>query len=141
MAYAVSVSLPGNADYTATAATFAAGSTGGTQNVVLDDVDDLIVEAQETFTAQALAVTSGGGAIVVAGSRDVVIDDNDSASVAITTPGTTTVTEGGLSADVSVTLTLNTTGTGTPSLGVPISVNLPGNADYTATAATFAAGS
>ena len=109
--------------------------------MVLDDVDDLIVEAQETFTAQALAVTSGGGAIVVAGSRDVVIDDNDSASVAITTPGTTTVTEGGLSADVSVTLTLNTTGTGTPSLGVPISVNLPGNADYTATAATFAAGS
>jgi VCBS repeat-containing protein len=99
-----------------------------------------LVEPPETFANQALGVTS---AATVSATTDqtIVVNDNDSASVAITSPGTTSVTEGGPSANVGVTLTLNTSGTGPAALAVPVSVNLPGNANYTAATATFAAGS
>ena len=51
-------------------------------------------------------------------SQTIQVTDNDRRSVAITSPGTTGVTEGGLSANVGVTLTLNTSGTvGTAQLG------------------------
>jgi hypothetical protein len=145
LAVPVSANLPGNADYSSVAATFNAGSTSGaTANVVVSAIDDAIVEAQETFAGEALAITSSGGALVTAsGAQTIVVNDNDSATIAITA-GTTTVTEGGSTQNVVATLTLVTTGTGTPTLGVPVVVNLTpgdGGVDYTLTAATFAASS
>ncbi|HVK07871.1 MAG TPA: Calx-beta domain-containing protein, partial [Gemmataceae bacterium] len=140
----VSVSLPGNADYTATAATFAAGlTTGATANVSVSAVNDLLIEATtETFANQALTVTAANGATVTAtGAETVVVTDNDTANVALTTPGTTSVAEGGASQNVNVTLTLTANGTaGAGTLDVTVAANLPGNADYTSTAFTFAAG-
>src|SRR5205085_2030076 len=95
----------------------------------------------ESIAGQALSVTSTGGANVTvggsSGTRQIDVTDNDSATVAITT-GTTAVTEGGSSVNVVATLTLVTNGAGTALLKVPVSVNLSGNADYSATAATFA---
>ena len=51
------------------------------------------------------------------------------------------MTEGGPAASVTATLTLSTSGSGPAQLAVPVIVTLPGNADYTTTAATFSIGS
>ena len=138
---AVSAALPGNGDYAATAAVFGVGSVhGATANVVVSAVNDRNVEqSTESFAGQALSATSMAS-VSASGSQTIEVTDNDSASVAITAPGTTTVTEGA-SANVGVTLTLTTEGdVGAEQLDVAISANLPGNADYAATAAVFGVG-
>ena len=137
------------ADYTfasPTTLTFLAGSvTGATQSAIVTITDDRSVEAAtETadFSFGSIVITGVDVNVGAAtGSHMLSINDNDSASVAITAPGTTSVIEGGVSASVGVTLTLTTSGTtGTAQLDVPVSANLPGNLDYTITAAVFAAG-
>src|SRR5438309_1780586 len=87
--------------------------TNATANLVVSAVDDQLVEAiTETFAGQALAITASGGANVNAtGSQTVQVTDNDSATVSIV-GGTTSVTEGGPSQNVTATLTLNTSGAG-----------------------------
>src|SRR5262245_25507707 len=138
----VSANLPGNGDYTATAALFDVGAvSGATANVVVTAVNDRNVEqSTESFAGQSLSLTSAANASAST-SQTIVVSDNDSASVAITAPGTTGVSEGGGSANVGVTLTLDTSGTvGTAQLDVTVSANLPGNGDYTATAALFDVG-
>ena len=141
----VSANLPGNGDYTATPVTFLVGAASGeTLPIVVTAVDDLNVEeATESFAGQALTITNANGATATAaGTQTIAVTDNDSASVTITAAsGTTTVAEGGSTQLVEVTLTLTTTGTvGTAQLDVPVTANLPGNPDYTATAFTFPVG-
>src|SRR5262245_32147733 len=140
----VSANLPGNADYGSVAASFAAGSAdGATANVVVSAEDDQRVEAtSESFPGEALTITDKGGAdVTAAGTRDIVVTENDSTTVAIAT-GTTTAAEGGPTQNVTATITLNTSGTGTVQLDVPVEVDLtPADDDFTTTPATFAAGS
>jgi hypothetical protein len=148
LAYPVAVTLPGNTRYTATPYTFPAGShDGDTGNIVVKAVDDQIVQGNESFANQALQIVlpannpSGNPIPVTAtGSETVVVNDNDTATIGITA-GSTLIVEGGAPANVPVTLTLNTSGTGPASLGYPVSVTLPGNARYTATPYQFPAGS
>ena len=128
-------------DFTASTVTFDTGESSGSQSMAVTVINDRSVEqAIESLSAN---LTPSSAAIVeAAGSALVSITENDTASVAITSPGTTSLTEGGSSANVGVSLNLLTNGTGAIQLGVPISVNLPmTNADYTPVAATFAAGS
>ena len=138
----VAANLPGNADYAATGVVFGVGSiSGDTASVVVTAVNDRRVEqATEIFAGQALSVTSTA-AVSASTSQTINVVDNDSASVAITAPGTSSVTEGGASANVGVTLTLITDGAGTEELDVELAATLPGNGDYTATAAVFGVGS
>src|SRR5262249_16851696 len=134
--------LPGNPDYSATAASFGVGAaTGATQNVVVSAIDDRRVEAAtETFASESLNITASGGANGTAGgTRTLAVAYNDSATVAITS-GTTSVTEGGAAQNIVATLTIASTGSGTEQLDVAVSANLPGNADYSSTAATFTVG-
>src|SRR5262249_43999734 len=88
-------------------------------------------------------VDTGGADVTVAGSgtQTIAITDNDTATISIVDGATTVVAEGGPSQNVTATLTLNTSGSGPQILDVSITANLPGNLDYTAGAATFAAGS
>jgi Bacterial Ig-like domain/Calx-beta domain len=143
LAVPITVALPGNADYSTNQVTFGAGSTNGaSDSLVVTATDDSLVEAAtETFTGQSLVPTSTAS-VTVSGSQTIAVNDNDSAMVSINS-GTTTVTEGGPGAKVTATLILQTNGPagGVAQLAVPITVNLPGNADYTATAATFPVGS
>ena len=136
------------ADYTftnPTTLTFLAGSlTGATQSAAVAITNDrgveTIVETADFGFGNIRAVGLGVNVGPTTGSHTLSITDNDSASVAITTPGTTSVTEGGAPANVGVTLTLITDGTGTEQLDVGVAATLPGNADYAAVAAVFAAG-
>jgi hypothetical protein len=134
------VNLAGNADYTSTGVTFSAGAlSGNTLDIVVSAVDDQRVErTTETFFDQSLlGVSSVNGA--TAGSPNIAVADNDSATVY--TPGiTAAVAEGGPDNAVQLVLTLQTSGAGTPGLDVTVSIDLPGNADYSTTAATFSPG-
>ncbi len=133
------VASPTN-DFAATTVTWSGGGAPGMQTIDIGAIDDQIVE-QTIETMPGVLTPTTAASVEVLGSVTVNVTDNDSASVAITSPGTTSVTEGGSSANMGVTLTLNTTGTtGSPVLGVPVSANLPGNADYGSTAATFNVG-
>src|SRR5262249_21909661 len=134
------VNLGGNADYTSTGTTFTTGAlSGDTANVVVTAVDDRRVESStETFNDQTLFGSSNASGFT-SGSPNIAVVDNDSATVAIT-DGTINFTEGDASTSLTATLTLSTSGTGTVGLDVPVSANLPGNADYNSTAAAFTAG-
>src|SRR5262245_20989610 len=120
----------------------AVGDRVYTKTVSVSLIDDLRVEANETvaFALGNLVVSGDGISIGGPAAHSLTITDNDSATVSVAA-GTTTVAEGGGSQNVTATLTLNTTGSGTEGLDVAISANLPGNADYSATGVTFAVGS
>src|SRR5207245_1445100 len=122
---------------------FNSGATSGaTANIVVTAVNDTLVEATtETFLAQALSATSAATqAPPASGAQDIVVTDNDTYTVSIA-GGTTNVTEGGPSQNVAVTLTLTANGvSGTGTLATSVSADLPGNADYTTTAAVFNSG-
>src|SRR5262249_61533518 len=94
----ISATLPtSNADYTPAAATFTSGATAGaTANVVVTAVNDRLVEAMsEKFLGEALSISSSGGAVVTAaGTQDIEVLDNDSASVSVA-GGATTLAGGG----------------------------------------------
>src|SRR5205823_3569670 len=95
----------------------------------------------ETF-ADGKSVVKRTGTHSAAGTQDIAVTDNDSATVSIVA-GTTGVTEGGVSQNVQATLTLTSDGTGIASdarLAVDVSANLPGNADYSSTGVTFNSG-
>ena len=142
LAVPIQANLPGNARYTSTPATFPVGSTTGTISAItVTAVDDRLVEAKvETFNSEALQATSAANVTAV-GTQLVSVIDNDSATVAIGT-GTAAVTEGGASANVTVFLSLLTSGTvGPAQLAVPVSVNIPGNGDFSTVPGVFAPGS
>src|SRR5262249_51579644 len=94
----------------------------------------------ETYAGEALSITTSGGANVSAsGTQTIAITDNDSANISIT-GGTTTVAEGGAAQNVFAALSITSSGSGAEQLDVAVSANLPGNADYSSTAASFGVG-
>jgi VCBS repeat-containing protein len=125
-------------DFTASTVTWAAGEAPSAKSIAVTVIDDRTVEQAAESLAGNL-ITNSAGLAEAAGSATVNVTDNDTAAVSIA-GGTTTVAEGGPAQSVVATLTLTATGTGPVQLGVPISVTLPGNADYTAAPATFNAG-
>jgi large repetitive protein len=142
LAVPVSANLPGNADYTPTAAVFSPGATtGATSTITVSAVDDQLVEAAvETFGSEALQASSAASVAAV-GTQSVSVVDNDSATVAIAT-GATSVTEGGASSSINAFLTLVTSGNvGPAQLAVPISVGIAGNSDFSVSPAIFGTGS
>ena len=141
----ITASLPGNSDYEASPAVFGPGEGMlFTSDVVLTAINDQrLEEAVETFSDQALQIVSDGGANAsisdTSGTRTVHVLDNERAEVSIA-DGTNTVTEDGDTSTVTATLTLITDGTGPAGSDVTIDVTLPGNADYTASTASFEPG-
>ena len=104
--------------------------------------DDQRVEGSETIVLGVSNLVLGGADGIALGSplvQTFTLLDNDSALV--TYSGTAAVTEGGGSADVTATLSLVTTGTGTIGLDTPVSTTITSaTADFTAATATWAAG-
>ncbi len=68
-------------------------------------------------------------------THTATIIDNDTYTVSIA-GGTTSVTEGGGTANVQVTLDLTANGAAGGTLEVPVTADLPGNDDYSTTAAS-----
>src|SRR2546428_482620 len=91
-----------------------AGDAPSTKQIAVTAIDDKSVEQTvETFSGQAAGLTTT--AIAGAGATGTVaVTDNDSLKVDL---GSAAVTEGGLSANLSATLVLVTSGTvGSPQL-------------------------
>src|SRR5205085_163536 len=130
--------LPGNADYSTTAASFSAGAvrTDTTNNVVTAANDQLVEATLESFPGQVLSgLSTATQAPAASGSQQIDVTDNDTYTVSIA-GGTTAVTEGGSSQNVAVTLTLTANGVSLDSFPTRRSSDLlPGNADYSTTAA------
>src|SRR6185436_13070409 len=106
------ITLTANADYSGSTAAFASGaSNGDTASLTVTATNDQLVEGPESFTA-SLTGTTSNATVSQAGSATVNVADNDTATVTLS--GTTTATEGGATGAVTATLTLNTSGTGTP---------------------------
>ena len=126
------------ADYTATSSgtlNFGGGtvvfpSGSATVTVTLTPVDDRLVEGNETAT---LTMASGTGYDLAGSPATGTITDNDTATVSFAL-ATSTALESAVTQNVGVTLTLNTSGTGTPGLGSNFMANL------TATGGTASAG-
>src|SRR5205823_2428422 len=138
LASAVTATLPGNADYSASTATFSAGAVDNdTADITVTAVNDQFVEGTETFASQGLSLT--GPATVSGSGQSITITDTDSATVSISA-GATAV-EALPAAPPTSTLHLTTSGTGSAELASAVTATLPGNADYTASTVTFAAGS
>src|SRR5438045_8206727 len=77
LASAVTATLPGNADYTATTVTFAAGSTNGvTQDITVTAVNDTLIEGTETFVNQGLSSVTGPATVSGSGQA-ITITRND----------------------------------------------------------------
>ena len=118
--------------------TIPAGSTS-VPITISGAVDDQLVEGPETLIATLTGADNG--AAVLAGSDTATrnITDNDTATVTLS--GTAAATEGGATGSLTATLTLNTSGTGTPSLQTAITgVTVPSAADYTSSSGSFGVG-
>ena len=147
LAVPVSVSIPGNGDFSTVPGVFGPGSSDGAiANIGVSAVDDLLVEATTvSYPNLTMGIVDAGGANVTvspaSGSETVQVTDNDTAIVTIPTQ-TVFLAEGGGSATLPATLTLSVSGGagGVPQLAVPITVSLPDNSDYSANSITFPAG-
>ena len=102
-------------------------------------VDDQLVEGPESFPGVTLAAPTSNATVSTAGSGTVNVTENDTATVTLS--GTTKATEGGATGSQTVTLTLNTSGTGSPSLATAINgITLASNADYSSDTQSFGVG-
>ncbi|MBI1312273.1 hypothetical protein GC176_13370, partial [bacterium] len=141
----ITAGLAGNSDYSNTDASFGTGDfTSTMQNLTVTAVNDNRLEATtESFAGQTLAVTLSSGAAVTvdgaSGSRQVDVTDNESGVVSIAN-GTDAVTEGGATANVTVTLDITSDGTGVVGSDVAVGVGLTTNGDFTDADASIAAG-
>ncbi|MBI5759636.1 MAG: hypothetical protein HZA46_14045, partial [Planctomycetales bacterium] len=83
LATTVTADLPGNADYSTTAAMFSAGAVdGATDDIVVTAIDDNIVEsATESFLGVVLTVTAGPATATGAEQIDVI--DNDTSVITV----------------------------------------------------------
>jgi hypothetical protein len=104
--------------------TFNAGAvSGATANATVTPINDTQVEGNESInlTLQNLNTTLSGQVALGTTSELVTIDDNDTATLSIA--ATTTMTEGGGTQNVAVTLSITGNGTvGTGSLGTGITL-------------------
>lgn len=144
LAVNVDTKLADNADFSSTTIQFASGSVDGdNQNYTLAAVDDLLVERSlETFVGQSPVIVAANDAdIRTSGSRDVEVNENDSATISISN-GTTALTEGGSTATITAQLNISATGSGgAPALAIDVEAAFPNHADYSGSSITFAAGS
>jgi hypothetical protein len=128
--------------------TFTPADWNTPQTVTVAAVDDQLVEGAHT-EAISFTVASSDGAYAnfAVAPVTVAITDNDSATIDLTGPSS--VDEAGGAYAATLTLTLNTTGSGPAALGIPLTASLAANeltatagADYTLATptATFATG-
>lgn len=114
--------------FTSSVVTFPAGSANGaTQLVAIQGAPDALVEGDEDLSLVLATPTGGAKLITSASLHTLIVDDADEATLAFTTPSTTTVDEqpatypvvvqfgmsGGLSLERDVRFVLSDTGTGT----------------------------
>jgi Ca2+-binding RTX toxin-like protein len=119
-------------------------ATGTTESATITPVDDRRLENNETINLALGNLGNASGVDVAFGNQSNVttIDDNESATVSISA-GTDSLTEdagGTPSSNISATLTITTSGTGTEGSDVVVTAGLAGNADYSNTDATFGTG-
>src|SRR5438045_6480389 len=77
LASAVTATLPGNADYTATTVTFAAGSTNGvTQDITVTAVNDTLVEGTKALDYRRLSIATAPATVKGSGPA-ITSDDTD----------------------------------------------------------------
>src|SRR5207244_2534173 len=95
-------------------------------------------EGPESFTALLVNTTSNAD-VTEDGSGTVNVTDNDSATVTLS--DTADVEEGGATDTLTVTLTLQTSGSGPVALATDINgITLAGNADYSSDTQSFLSG-
>ena len=147
----VTANLPGNADYSSTAASFSAGAGDNAMaNIVVSAVNDTLVEAAtESFAGQAVSATSvATQSPVASGSRTIEVVEDDRATIALQTTSSAAGEAAGTQ-NVTAVLTITATGTGTPQLDRVVSVTVSdagggtatgGGTDYTATTKTLTFG-
>jgi hypothetical protein len=123
--------LPGSPAVTFAAGTYATGAA--TQSAAVTIIDDRLVEGDETAALGLSIVQNIGTQVSLAGTttHTLTLTDNDTATVALSAPGTTA--EGGGLAVELFTLTLTTNGTGTVELANPVTINITDLGTGTAT--------
>ncbi|MCX7423829.1 MAG: hypothetical protein NT013_30415, partial [Planctomycetia bacterium] len=131
----IDVTLPGNADYTASTPQFGINAVNSdTVNIDVSAVNDKFLESTtETFSAQALTKTSTA-TVTASGSQTVAVTDDESATLAIA--ATSTVAEQSGAQSVGV-VTLSITGSGVSgAFGLGAGVVLSANETKTGGTAT-----
>lgn len=131
------IMLSSNADFSDGTSSFSSGAvSGATQSIVVTATDDNLIEGTESSLSATIGSITGASG---AGTGAVTVVDDDTATVTIS--GTTSVTEGGATGTLPVTLTLSSNDPGTPTLAVSITnVTLATNADVTSSTTSFAPG-
>ncbi|MDP7018736.1 MAG: Calx-beta domain-containing protein [Pirellulaceae bacterium] len=140
----VTADLPGNFDYSTTAASFGVGAKDGdTDNISVSATNDRFVEGKETFASQSLIATPGS--VVASGSEKIVVNDNETAKISFSS-GSSKADEGKAAHNVSAQLAIVSDGTGPIELKQSVTVDVTdagsGSAsgkgtDYTATKKTL----
>src|SRR5437773_415545 len=117
------------ADHSSDTQSFLSGAVAGdTVTLTVTAVNDRLVEGPKSFTAMLVNTTSNAD-VTEDGSGTVNVTDNDSATVTLS--DTADVEEGGATDTLTVTLTLQTSGSGPVALATDINgITLAGNALY-----------
>src|SRR5439155_1192695 len=123
------ITLVGQPDYSSDTKSFSSGAvSGNTVTLTVTATDDQLVEGPESFLA-SLVDTTSNASVTETDRKSVVRERVDTATVAVS--GSTKAAEGGATGSLTATLTLNTSGTGAPSLATNITgITLVGQADY-----------
>ena len=112
------------------------GQTTG--SVTFTVTDDEVVEAVIETATLSISNPSAGLLLGTTTNRDVDIADNDSATITVQEFTLPVVESNSAQTTTQATLTFSP---GATELGIPVTAQLPGNADYSSTVATFPAGS
>ncbi|MEO8351968.1 MAG: Calx-beta domain-containing protein, partial [Chthoniobacteraceae bacterium] len=120
----------GGVDYTFTSPstlTFAAGSSGATQNAILSLNDDALVEGTEQieFGLNILGDTTGQVALGAGVTHSVLILDNDTATIGFASTSST-VSEGTPNDTLTLVLSITANGTGTAALAQEVTLFVTG---------------
>src|SRR5439155_312017 len=112
--------------------------SGNTVTLTVTATDDQLVEGPESFSASLVDTTSNASVTERWGGRRGG-KENDTARVTLS--GETTAAEGGATGSLTATLTLNTSGTGAPSLATDITgVTVVGQSVYSSRTKLFSSG-
>ncbi len=120
----------GGVDYTFTSPstlTFAAGSSGATQNAILSLNDDALVEGTERIELglNILGDTTGQVALGAGVTHSVLILDNDTAVIGFASTSST-VSEGTPNDTLALVLSITANGTGTAALAQEVTLSVTG---------------
>src|SRR5207253_2774052 len=129
LAVPVTANLPGRSEERRVGEECSAGGVRtDTAEIVVSAVNEQLVEQTlESFAGQVLSgLSTATQAPAASGSQQIDVSKRDG-HVASVAAGTLPITEGGSSSNVTVTLTLTADGvSGTGTLAVPVTANLPG---------------